>query len=203
MRIMHRLMESKTTEPTPGKPCVFFDRDGIANVPPTTRYVEKAENFHLYPEFLQALQVVHAKGFVAIMITNQKGISTGHTPQEELDAMHARLRHEAELVGAPVLDIYVCSEPDDRHPDRKPNPGMLLRAAADHQVDLSRSWMVGDHGTDIAAGQRAGCHKTVYVGTKAIEEHPDYRVDHVADLAPLFTNHLPDWSATEARTCAE
>lgn len=171
-------------------PCVFFDRDGIVNVAPTTRYVERAEDFHMYPEFLQALQVVHRRGYAAVVVTNQKGVSTGATPRPELEAMHRRLREEAALVGAPILAIYACTEPDEDHPDRKPNPGMLLRAAAEHGLDLGRSWMIGDNPKDVEAGHRAGC-TTVFVGAGETRSGADYRIAHVCDLAGLLERELP------------
>jgi D-glycero-D-manno-heptose 1,7-bisphosphate phosphatase len=175
-----------------GLPCVFFDRDGIVNVAPQTRYVDRAADFHIYPEFFQALQLVVKRGYAAVIVTNQKGVSTGFTPREELAAMHDRLRREAELVGAPLTAVYACTAPDDADPERKPNPGMLLRAAKEHGLDLARSWMVGDNGKDIAAGQGAGCAVTVFVGSKTIEEVPTHRVERVADLLRLFDTELPD-----------
>ena len=112
------------------KPCVFFDRDGIVNVAPVTRYVEKLEDFYLQDAFFSSLKVALDHGYVAAIITNQKGVSTGATPLAELKAMHELIQREAERRGLALLDIFYCDAPDDHHPRRKPNPGMLLFSGA-------------------------------------------------------------------------
>lgn len=138
--------------------CVFFDRDGIVNrVPDPDRYVTRFEAFHLLPAFWDALRVVCAAGAVAVVVTNQRGVATGVVSPLELERMHAALQQGAAERGLEILDILVCPFDDDRHPWRKPQPGMLLEAALRHPIDLSLSWMVGDQESDVLAGRRAGC----------------------------------------------
>lgn len=145
------------------QPCVFFDRDGIVNRDPhPKRYVEQPDEFHLYPDFLDALRVVNERGYVAVIVTNQKGVGTGIMTQQALDAIHDKLLGLIRAAGLNLHDLYVCTATDDAHPHRKPNPGMLLDAAARHGLDLARSWMIGDKERDITTGKRAGC-KTVRV----------------------------------------
>ncbi|NCC53437.1 MAG: HAD family hydrolase [Spartobacteria bacterium] len=174
------------------KSCVFFDRDGIVNEPPPPeeRYVLNVEKFRLIPGFLHALRVVADKGYAAILITNQKCVARGIVAQEELDAIHAHMQQLIRSAGLKLTDIYVCPHAEDDHPDRKPNPGMILRAAKDHAIDLSRSWMVGDNEKDIEAGQAAGCCKTVRVMPGDLATAADYHLQAMDELPALLDNEL-------------
>jgi D-glycero-D-manno-heptose 1,7-bisphosphate phosphatase len=171
------------------KPCVFFDRDGIVNRAPQTRYVERWADFFLIPEFIDSLRVVHAKGFEAVVVTNQKGVSTGAVAQHALDEIHSNLQAELKKRRLHLLDIVVCTDGDDASPRRKPNPGMLLDAAAAHGLDLARSWMVGDQAKDVEAGRRAGC-RTVFVGPKSKPVQADYHVSNMTELVAFLETHL-------------
>lgn len=170
--------------------CVFFDRDGIVNRAPTTRYVERREDFHILPGFLDTLEQVIRLGYVAVIVTNQKGVSTGATPLEELHAMHAMICDHAEAKGLSVLDILYCDAPEEGHPRRKPNPGMLLEAAEKHALDLEHSWMIGDNEKDVIAGQRAGC-RTIFVGTKSLKTSPTHQVADMDELAEKVAALIP------------
>jgi len=171
-------------------PCVFFDRDGIVNLAPTKRYVEHRDEFHIMEGFFATLAHVIHLGYVAIIVTNQKGVSSGATPIAELEAMHHMIREQARQRGLHILDILYCDAPDEEHPRRKPNPGMLIEAAQKHGIDLTSSWMVGDNEKDVIAGQRAGC-RTIFVGTKQIKSQPDFQVDDMNALAAAVSKMLP------------
>ena len=173
------------------QPCVFFDRDGIVNAPPAAdrRYIERPEEFILLPEFLDALRVAQAHGYAAVIVTNQKGVATGQIAPEALAAMHQRLQDAVRRAGLrPLLDIRVSTATDDAHPERKPNPGLLLAAARDHGLDLPRSWMIGDHERDIEAGRRAGCRTVRVGGTQPTAA--DVRVPDMSQLAACLEAHL-------------
>ncbi|MBP7829637.1 MAG: HAD-IIIA family hydrolase [Kiritimatiellae bacterium] len=177
--------------PGPGRPCVFFDRDGIVNRSPGPGYVERVEDFYLLPEFVEALRVVRARGYEAVIVTNQRGVALGRMTAETVQAMHDELARRLRAEGLDLLDIRVCTANDNSHPDRKPNPGMILTAARRHGLDLSRSWMVGDHERDMEAGRRAGC-RTVLVGGEG-EPQPastDFRIRDMADLPAFLEAHL-------------
>lgn len=173
------------------KRCVFFDRDGIVNVAPVTRYVERLGDFHLHAPFFEAVRIANARGYETAIVTNQKGVSTGATPKHELDAMHALIGDEVRRRGLRLLDIYYCDATEDTHPRRKPNPGMLYEAASAHAIDLANSWMIGDNESDVLTGQRAGCH-TIFVGTKKITLQPDNSVLSIDDLPALLERVLTD-----------
>lgn len=172
------------------KPCVFFDRDGIVNVAPTTRYVERLSDFKLQEGFFSALTIALERGYDAAIVTNQKGLSTGCIPREELVAMHENIRAEVARRGLRLLDIFYCDAVDDADPRRKPNPGMLLEAAEKYGIDLARSWMIGDNESDVLAGQRAGC-RTIYVGAGALSLQPDFLVPTMDGLGELLSRVLP------------
>lgn len=172
------------------KPCVFFDRDGIVNRPPTLdRYVRRWEEFELVPEFLDVLRLVHERGYEAVVVTNQKGIATGHMTQEDVDRIHRNLTALLAQHGLGLLDIVMCPSADEGHSHRKPNPGMLVEAARRHVLDLSRSWMVGDNERDVEAGRRAGC-RTVLVAPSGQATAADFRAGSMAELVALLKKEL-------------
>jgi len=177
------------------RPCVFFDRDGIVNVPPAggARYIERPEDFQILPEFLEALRIANERGYVAVIATNQKGVATGRITPEALMEMHRRLIEVVLRNDLRLLDILINTSDDDAHPSRKPNPGMLLSAAAEHGLDLKRSWMIGDHVRDIEAGRRAGC-RTIFVGPHTVPG-ADYLVSDMAALVEFLRQQLAEVGA--------
>ncbi len=173
------------------RPCVFFDRDGVVNVAPDpARYVVHRDKFHLIPAFVDSLRIVTERGYPAVVVTNQRGISIGAMAEEEVDAIHAHLRELLAAEGLALTDVLVCPHDDDAHPWRKPNPGMLLEAARRHDLDLPRSWMIGDSEKDIEAGGSAGCH-TVRVAPLDTSSNANERVASMDQLPALLDAHLP------------
>lgn len=162
--------------------CVFFDRDGIVNQSPGPGYVERWEDFHLLPEFVEVLRVVRQQGYAAVIVTNQRGVARGCMTQATLDDMHRRLR---ELLrdqhGLDLLDILYCPHDNDCCDCRKPKPGMLLEAARRHAIDLPQSWMIGDSLKDTQAGKAAGC-RTVLVSATETSAQADWQVTSMAAL---------------------
>lgn len=159
----------------------FLDRDGVLNqaiVRDGHPYApHHLEDFLILPEAADAVRRLKAAGYVVIVATNQKDVGQGLMPRETLDAMHARLR---QLV--PVDDIRVCTCVDEC-PCYKPNPGMLLEAALDWNIDLSASVMIGDRWRDIGAGHNAGC-RTIFIDrgyAEALRHTPDLVATDLAD----------------------
>jgi len=151
------------------RPAVFFDRDGIINVPPP-------------PEQRYLLRPV---------VTNQKCVALGRLSEEGLAAIHRRMRDLLAGAGARVDAIYHCPHDDAAACDcKKPKPGMLRQAAADLDLDLSASWLVGDQVRDCQAGRAAGC-RTVLVG-EGTSPFADFILASTAELAAwLKQNILP------------
>ena len=172
------------------RPCVFFDRDGVANQSPGPGYVNRLDDFHILPGFADCVRAAAEKGVPAVIVTNQRGIERGLTPPAQLAAMHAKLRAELAAVGLGLLDVLVCTAADDAHPDRKPNPGMLRTAAQRHHLDLSKSWMVGDRESDVKTGQNAGVAVTVLVDAGAAPTAATHRVPDMPACAALLRAQL-------------
>jgi D-glycero-D-manno-heptose 1,7-bisphosphate phosphatase len=165
--------------------CIFFDRDGIVNRSPGPGYVEHWQDFHLLPEFITTLGIITRLGYKAVIITNQRGVALGRMTLADVDDIHRRLRevlktqHQLDL-----LDILYCPHDRNACDCRKPKPGMLLEAARRHQIDLARSWMIGDSAKDVEAGRAAGC-RTILVGDATPTTPPDH---HLPDMATLSSS---------------
>jgi len=149
-------------EPT-GKRAVFLDRDGTINV--EREYLFRPEDFHFVPGAPEAIRLFREAGFLVVVVTNQSGVGRGYYDEAAVQELHRHMDSELAVAGTAVDAYYYCPH----HPTagngiylmectcRKPLPGMLHQAAADLQIDLSRSWMIGDKLADVEAGQRAGC----------------------------------------------
>lgn len=151
----------------PARPAVFIDRDGTLNV--EVGYLHRAEDVVLVPGAAEALARLNGLGIPVVVVTNQSGIGKGRYGWDEFNAVMARIAELLAEHGARMDGIYAAphhergqgdyAHPD--HPDRKPNPGMLVRAAEEHRLDLSRSWMIGDKELDLDAGRNAGCRSAL------------------------------------------
>ena len=181
-----------------GHGAVFFDRDGIANRSPGPGYVTSVAQFHVRPEFVEAVRAATAKGWPCVIVSNQKGVGTGATPVAELEAMHAKLRQALAEEGLELLDILACTATDDADPDRKPNPGLLLRAAERHGLDLATSWMIGDRERDVRTGLNAKVAVTVRIDDDGTDSPPEagtptqatFLLQRMAQLPALLAERL-------------
>jgi D-glycero-D-manno-heptose 1,7-bisphosphate phosphatase len=151
---------------------VFFDRDGVINARILGGYVRHWNEFELLPGVVETLREVKKRGYLAIIVTNQRGVGLGIMTEADLQAVHEELQRAMEREsGVRFDDIIFCSDLDDSLGRRKPAPTMLLEAAEKWNIDLEQSWMIGDSMSDIEAGQRAGT-KTAYLVTQHSEEIP-------------------------------
>ncbi len=138
------------------KPAIFFDRDGVLN-DNVNKHVNKPEELILYEGVPEALKKASEAGFELFVVTNQGGIELGHLTHEKLKKIHDCL--EEQLKGYCIFkEIEYCPDFKKASNCRKPEPGMILKLAEKHQIDLKNSWMVGDRDTDITAGITAGCY---------------------------------------------
>ena len=182
---------------------IFLDRDGVL-----------IEDVHLLinPEVIQvlegvpqALRSLKEAGFKLIVISNQTVVARGLVTEQEVCAINAEMERLLEQAGGPHLDgFYFCPH----HPNatlpayrmacecRKPRPGLLLRAAREHNLNLSASFAVGDRITDIIAGARAGC-QTVLVETGKHQSPP------IETVEPLDESVQPDHVCADLKAAAE
>ena len=170
------------------RPAVFLDRDGVINV--EKGFLSREEDMELIEGAAGGIARINASGWLAIVVTNQPVIARGDCSWEELGRINARMETLLGQEHAFVNDIYICPHhPDKGFPGerpeykivcdcRKPAPGMLLKAAGDWGIDLSRSIMIGDHDRDVMAGENAGVMASVkipsnepYALSKVLEEY--------------------------------
>jgi len=175
---------------------VFLDRDGViirtdvADGKPVA--ITSLDALEVLDGVEQAMQRLRAAGFLNIVVTNQPDVVTGRTTRETADAIHRAL-----MAALPIDAIKACYEVDG--PDAtcyKPKPGMLIEAVAEHDIDLARSYMVGDRWRDVGAGKAAGCH-TVFIDhgyDEPLTETPDTVVRSLAEAADaiLRLEHGPE-----------
>ena len=158
--------------PAPGRPAVFVDKDGtlIDNVP----YNVDPALLRLKPAAAESLATLAERGFALFVATNQSGLARGYYNRGQFARLQAALEKLLrDAAGVELLDFLVC--PHAPGPDggpsclcRKPAPGLLLRAARRHGIDLARSWMVGDSLDDVEAGKRAGCRTVLLAADKPL-----------------------------------
>lgn len=160
---------------------VFLDRDGVLNrgvmVEGRLHPPRAAEEVEILPGVAEACRDLARAGLVLIGVTNQPDVARGAQTREEVLRINDRL-----LRDLPLLEIRTCFHDDaDGCACRKPLPGLLLAAAREHDIDVRRSFMVGDRWTDVAAGAAAGC--LTFLITAPYNERPRCPPDHdVTDL---------------------
>ncbi|MBI1251479.1 MAG: FAD-dependent oxidoreductase [Alphaproteobacteria bacterium] len=158
--------------PAPEKrAAVFFDRDGTLNH--DGGYTHKPDDLRWIDGAIEAVRAANARGMLAVVVTNQSGLARGYYDEAAMHAFHARMQAELAHAGATIDAFYFCPYLANAatpaydyadHPDRKPNPGMALRAAADLDIDLRRSILIGDTSADMDAAAAAGVKGVHYSG---------------------------------------
>jgi histidinol-phosphate phosphatase family protein len=143
---------------------VFLDRDGTLNEDPG--YLDDASKLKLLPGVAPALARLIEAGFTLVVVSNQSGVRRGLIQEGSLKLIHERLNA---LLGKPypmIRHFRLCiHHPDDDCECRKPKPKLLLEAARDLRLDLSRSFMIGDKFSDVQVGKNAGCRASILVRT--------------------------------------
>jgi len=182
---------------TNGIPAIFIDRDGTLNV--EVGYLSRPEDVALIPGAREALAKLNALGIPVLVVTNQAGIGRGKYGWKDFQAVMDRIQALLAEGGAHLDGVYAApyhakglgKYAHPNHPDRKPNPGMLVRAAEEHGIDLARSWMIGDKELDLGAGRNAGC-RVALVRTGYGSQVDGGLADLVADdLAAAVAQILP------------
>ncbi|KON64240.1 D-glycero-alpha-D-manno-heptose-1,7-bisphosphate 7-phosphatase [Komagataeibacter europaeus] len=151
-------------------PGAFLDRDGVINV--DIGYPHRPEDFRFIEGAPEAIRQLNRHGYKVIVVTNQSGVARGLFDEAAVEHFHNHMCAELARHDAFIDAIYMCPyHPDGQveryradHPDRKPGPGMILRAQKDYHIDLSRSFMIGDKESDMKAAQAAGVPGYLFKG---------------------------------------
>ena len=163
------------------RPAIFLDRDGV--ICEEVNYLADPNRLRLLPGAAVAIKRLNDAGLATIVVTNQSGIGRGYFTAETVSAIHDRLRAGLAAAGASLDALYCCPHrPEEGCQCRKPQAGLLRRAAAEHGLELRASVMVGDKLSDLEAGRAAGCGTVlVLTGYGGRERHGVTVDDHVAD----------------------
>ena len=197
MKIEDRIKPGIVRPPTDlagaGQRAVFLDRDGVINRPlirtgkpyPPAALAE----FEILSGVPEACRLLKKLGFILVVATNQPDVGRGTLAREAVETIHTWLRQQL-----PIARIMTCFHGGEAYGDRcecrKPQPGMLIRAAQILNIDLASSYMIGDRWRDIDCGFSAGC-KTILVDwsyQEALKQPPDYRVENLLQAAKLIKN---------------
>ena len=174
------------------RPALFLDRDGVINV--EKNYVHCIEDFEFLDGIFDLCRVASERNMPIVVVTNQAGIGRGYYSETQFLRLTDWMRARFEEQRAPVTAVYFCPN----HPehgvgeyrkesfDRKPNPGMFLRARDDLGLDLGSSILIGDKGSDIAAAKATGVGLTVLLGADAENASPDRVVASLHEACELL-----------------
>jgi len=176
---------------------VFVDRDGTINV--DVHYLDYPDKFEMYSGVQRGVKKLQEKGFKIIVITNQSGIARGYFTEEQLSAVHERMKQEFQKFGVTLDGIYYCPHhPDDKCKCRKPNTGLFEKAIKEHNINVKKSYMLGDKILDIGAGKKIGV-KTILIPEPHVRDdflsqknewecNPDYIADDFLDAVEWILN---------------
>jgi len=174
---------------------IFLDRDGVI-CENRDDYVKSWEEFVWVPGAKEALSRLNSNGYITVVITNQSVVGRGIISREIVEEIHQRMVKEVTQTGGKIEKIYYCPhKPEDGCSCRKPEPGFLLEAAEDFELDLRSSYFIGDMITDIEMGHKVGC-RTIMVKTgKGLSQladrahwkvNPDYIVSDLSEAVALI-----------------
>ncbi|MBN2406780.1 MAG: D-glycero-beta-D-manno-heptose 1,7-bisphosphate 7-phosphatase [Elusimicrobia bacterium] len=170
-------------------PAVFLDRDGTINE--DKGYVSRIEDLKFIPGVMEAMRKLKKAGYLLVVVTNQSGIARGYYTVRDYNRLNEYFLKSLADEGVFIDRVYFCPHhPDDNCIDRKPNPGMVHSALKDLNIDLKRSFVIGDKASDIGLGRGLGI-KTVMVmtgyGSDEIKKaSPDYTADDLAAAAEII-----------------
>jgi D-glycero-D-manno-heptose 1,7-bisphosphate phosphatase len=180
-----------------GNRALFLDRDGVINH--DSGYTSTVESFLFIDGIFDVCREARRMGYLLIVVTNQAGIGRGYYSEQDFSNLTKWMCEQFEAKSAPISDVFYCPF----HPkygvgnfkknsfDRKPNPGMLLRAAEKYGLDLSRSIMIGDKDSDMQAAKNAGigvrCHYLPSVDCGVASKSATHQVSTLRDSISLLT----------------
>lgn len=175
---------------------VFLDRDGTINE--EVGYVNHLTRFHLYPWAAEAIRLLNQAGMKTFVVTNQAGVARGYFKEDLIRQIHEKMQKQLAAAGAHLDGIYYCphhptvGEPPYRQicECRKPKPGMVLEAARQFDLDLGRSFMVGDRHADMTLAENAGLHSIFVLSGYGMGEYEYQRHTWTAQPEWVVANLL-------------
>jgi D,D-heptose 1,7-bisphosphate phosphatase len=172
---------------------IFLDRDGTINV--DKRYVYKPEDLEIIPGVIEGLKAFRKAGYRLITVTNQSGIARGYFTAEDYINFRNELLKKLNKNKVFLSGDYYCPHIQEDHCNcRKPKIGMLEQAQKDFNLDLKKSWIIGDHLSDIQAGKNAGC-KAIHIltgHTIVPIKQTDFVAKDMIEAAEYILNYRPN-----------
>jgi len=170
---------------------LFIDRDGVINHEKKEDYILNWEEFRFYEGVEKAFQKLAGKFGKIIIVSNQRGVGKQLMTEHDLRTIHQNMQNAIEAAGGRIDKIYYCTSTDNKHPDRKPNPGMAFHAKNYFDsVDLSRSVIIGNKPSDMLFGKNAGIYSVFLATTNPDVPFPHPYIDLRFDSLPDFAKAL-------------
>ena len=145
-------------------PALFIDRDGTIIKQIDGHYISSIEQIELIENIFPAILMLQNEGYLIIIVTNQAGINKGILSNEQVDEINQHIIQLLKKQGIDISAVYVCPhKPEEQCKCRKPQPGLLLKASKEHNIDLENSIIIGDTDKDTEAGLNAGLKKVIKI----------------------------------------
>jgi len=169
---------------------VFLDRDGVINE--EVGYLHKIKDFKFINGVIDSCNYFLSLGYQIIVVTNQSGIGRGLYKEEDFHILNQWMLDNFEQEGVRILDVFFCPHgPDDNCYCRKPKPGLFKDAKEKHDIDMNKSWMIGDKEADIEAANNAGISQTILVRSGHIIDEDatksKYILDSIIDIVDVIS----------------
>jgi len=183
---------------------IFLDRDGTINddskpifikgIGNTSGYVHHIDQWVLLPEVTKALQQLSKTDYKLIIVTNQSSVARGICTEIQITKLHDQVRKDFKKNNIRIDGIYICPHLENGTVKqfaincncRKPKPGMLLQASADHNISLEESYMIGDKDSDILCGQAAGCKTILIQGFHKTKSSPSWKAENLLQASAII-----------------
>jgi len=164
---------------------LFLDRDGVVNI--DHGYVCHHMDFQFVDGLFELCRYFQDKNYKIIIITNQSGVARGYFTENDLLELHKYMLSVLRREKITIVDIFYCISVDNAHPDRKPNPGLFLKARDAHSLDMTASISIGDKERDILAAKKAGVGVNVLlVNESDIFSVAEYRVKNLWEVSNAY-----------------
>jgi histidinol-phosphate phosphatase family protein len=175
---------------------VFLDRDGTVNE--EVNYLDHPDQLRLIQGAGQAIHLLNQAALPAILVTNQSALGRGYLSRKRLNEVHDELARQLGACDARLDAIYYCPHrPDEGCACRKPQPGLLERAAEEHGLDLDRCFLIGDNASDLEAGRRAGCRTALVLTGYGAEQRAAIEASAPPDFVARDLLDAVHWILTQ------